>query len=64
MIPNNILQMLGKMNVNMRSLQSINSPDELAQYLMNTGRVSQAQVNQARQMWNNPQIQQQIQNMK
>ena len=56
MIPNNILAMLG----NVGNLNGIKSPDELAQFLLNSGRVTQAQVNQAKQMWKNPQIQQMI----
>lgn len=56
MIPNNILAMLG----NVGNLNGVKSPDELAQFLLNSGRVTQAQVNQAKQMWKNPQIQQMI----
>lgn len=56
MIPNNILSMLG----NVGNLNGVKSPDELAQFLLNSGRVTQAQVNQAKQMWKNPQIQQMI----
>lgn len=64
MIPNNVFNMLAKFNPNMAVFQNMQTPDEVAQYLLNNGKVSQAQVNQAKQMWNNPQIQQQIQNMK
>lgn len=60
MIPNNIMQMISKMNPDMNALQNIKTPDDMAQYLLNSGKVSQAQVNQAKQMWNNPQIQQMI----
>lgn len=60
MIPNNIMQMISKMNPDMNALQNIKSPDDMAQYLLNSGKVSQAQVNQAKQMWNNPQVQQMI----
>ena len=56
MIPNNILSMLG----NVGNLNGVKSPDELAQFLLNNGRVTQAQVNQAKQMWKSPQIQQMI----
>ena len=60
MIPSNIMQMISKMNPDMNALQNVKSPDDMAQYLLNSGKVSQAQVNQAKQMWNNPQIQQMI----
>lgn len=60
MIPNNIFSILCKMNPALSTLQNMNTPDELAQYLLNTGRVNQQQVNQARQMWQNPNIQQQV----
>lgn len=60
MIPNKIMSMVSKLNVNMNALQNIKTPDEMAQFLLNSGKVSQAQVNQAKQMWNNPQVQQQI----
>lgn len=62
MIPNNVLQLISKINPDMNALQNIKTPDEMAQYLLNSGKVSQAQVNQAKQMWNNPQIQQAINN--
>lgn len=62
MIPNNVINLvtrfLGK-NINM---PNINTPDEMAQFLLNTGRVDQNLVNKAKQMWSNPQIQQQINN--
>lgn len=60
MIPNKIMSMISKMNVNMDALQNIKTPDDMAQFLLNSGKVNQAQVNQAKQMWNNPQVQQQI----
>lgn len=60
MIPNNIMSMVQKMNINVNALQNIETPDDMAQFLLNSGKVSQAQVNQAKQMWNNPQIRQQI----
>ena len=62
MIPNNVMQLISKINLDMNALQNIKTPDEMAQYLLNSGKVSQAQVNQAKQMWNNPQIQQAINN--
>lgn len=61
MIPNLIMQMINKMFPNIGDLQSIKTPDDMAQMLLNTGKVNQAQVNQAKQMWANPQIQQMIQ---
>ena len=61
MIPNLIMNMISKIP-NIGNLQNINTPDELAQMLLNSGKVNQAQVNQAKQMWNNPQIRQQINN--
>ena len=33
---------------------NMNDPNEIIQHLLNTGQVSQAQVNQAMQMRNNP----------
>ena len=36
--------------------QNISSPQDIVQHLLNSGQVSQAQVNQAMQMRNNPQI--------
>ena len=64
MIPNNVLRLLSRFNPNINDLRNINTPDEMAQYLLNSGRVNQSQVNQVRQMWGNPQIQQQINNMR
>ena len=34
--------------------QNLNNPNEIIQYLLNTGQVSQADVNNAMQMRNNP----------
>lgn len=34
--------------------QNLNNPNEIIQYLLNTGQISQAQVNNAMQMRNNP----------
>ena len=59
MIPNNVLNLLSKVNPNIAAFQNMKTPDEVAQYLLNNGK-----VNQARQMWNNPQIQKMIGNMK
>ena len=65
MIPNNIMNIIsriGRISPNMMELQKIQTPDEMAQFLLNTGKVNQSQVNQAKQMWENPQIRQQINN--
>lgn len=59
MIPNNVANILNRVCPNI-NFQGVNSPDDLAQLLLNSGKVSQAQVNQAKQMWSNPQIQQRI----
>ena len=59
MIPNNILQMLPQ---GLQGIQNINTPDELAQILLNSGKVNQSQVIQAKQMWNQPNIRQMVQN--
>ena len=63
MIPNNILQAIGLINpkMNVQNMQGISTPDEMAQYLLNSGMVNQNQVNQARQMWNQqPDIRQMV----
>lgn len=62
MIPTNILNMLTKSNLDIAAFQNMKSPDEIAQYLLNAGKVTQEQVNRAKQMWGNPQMKQQIQN--
>lgn len=62
MIPNNVWNIVSKFVPNMGQFQNAKTPDELAQMLLNSGRVNQAQVNQARQMWNQqPNIRQMIQ---
>ena len=54
MIPNIITQILSKRyGINNNALQNINTPDDMAQFLLNTGRVNQEQVNRARQQWSN-----------
>lgn len=63
MIPSNVLNFMSRCNINTNELQNLQTPDDVAQFLLNSGRVSQAQVNQAKQMWNNPQIQQRFQHM-
>lgn len=63
MIPNSILQAIGLINpkMNTQNMQGISTPDEMAQYLLNSGMVNQNQVNQARQMWNQqPNIRQMV----
>lgn len=37
---------------------NMSDPQEIIQYLLNSGQVSQAQINQVMQLKNNPQIQQ------
>ena len=61
MIPNSIMQMVSKINSNIQGLQNVKSPDEMAQVLLNSGVVSQEQVNQTKQLWNQPNIRQMIQ---
>ncbi len=64
MIPNTVMQLISRrFGINANALQNINSPDDMAQYLLNTGKVNQNDVNQARQRWSNdPQIRQNINN--
>lgn len=38
--------------------QNMNDPQQIIQYLLNSGQVSQAQINQVMQLRNNPQVQQ------
>ena len=45
------MQLLGRVNISINDLRNIRTPNDLAQYLLNTGRVTQDQVNQAKQMW-------------
>ena len=62
MIPNNVLNLMGNLFPNTQAFKNLNTPNDVAQYLLNTGKVNQNQVNQAMQMWNNPQIRQMIGN--
>jgi len=62
MIPNNIMNMISRFNPNIANIQNVNSPDQLAQMLLNSGKVNQAQVNQAKQLWNQPNVRQMIMN--
>lgn len=58
MMPTNILKILQSMIPN---AGEANTPDEVAQLLLNSGRVTQEQVNRARQMWQQPQVREIIQ---
>lgn len=40
--------------------QNINNPNDIVQHLLNTGQISQSQINQIMSMRNNPMIQQLI----
>jgi len=51
----NPMQMLAK-KYNLPN--NLNDPNEIIQYLLNSGQITQQQVNQAMQMRNNPVIQQ------
>jgi hypothetical protein len=51
--------MLTGLNIN--GLKDAKTPDDLAQMLLTSGRVNQAQVNQAKQMWEQPNVRQMIQ---
>lgn len=44
--------------------QDMNNPDDILQHLLNSGQVTQAQVNQAMSMRNNPAIQMLMRGMK
>ncbi len=61
--PLQIMQMLGNLTQNPMQVLSqcglnvpnnINNPQEIIQHLLNTGQITQDQVNQAQQMQNNP----------
>ena len=58
----NPMQMMSGMNI---PKNMMNNPNEVIQYLMNSGRMNQSQYNQLKQMagqiQNNPQFQQSIQ---
>lgn len=63
---NNIFQLYQQMMQNPMALlskrfnipQNINDPNQIIQHLLNTGQVTQAQVNNAMQMRSNPMFQQ------
>ena len=60
MMQNNMLQMLAQIKSNPMAVlgqrfnlpHNLNNPNDIIQHLLNTGQVSQAQVNQAMQMKN------------
>ena len=65
MLNANFLQMVSQFRQNPMQMlaqrynipQGINSPQDIIQHLLNTGQISQQQVNSAMQMKNNPAIQ-------
>ncbi len=63
-IPKTIMDVLNAFNPKMdvRGLQNIQTSDDMAQYLLNSGMVSQSQVNQAKQLWEKPNIRQMVLN--
>ena len=61
MIPNNVYRIASRFIPNMNQFQNVNTPDEFAQKLLESGKYTQQQVNQAKQMWNTqPNVQQMI----
>lgn len=63
----NVLQQLKQnpmkvlsMRFNIPQNVNLNNPNDIIQYLLNTGQVSQNQVNQAMNLKNNPEIQHMI----
>lgn len=62
---NNMLNMIAEFKKNPMAVlnkrfnipQGMNTPEEIIQHLLNSGQVSQEQVNRVMQMKNNPQIQ-------
>ena len=65
MLNANILQMISQFRQNPMQMlaqrynipQNMNSPQDIIQHLLNTGQISQQQVNSAMQMRNNPALQ-------
>ena len=63
---NNMMQMFQSFRQNPMAMlskrfnipQNLNNPNDIIQHLLNSGQVSQAQVNNAMNMRNNPMIQQ------
>ena len=61
MIPNIVMQMISKrFGITNNAIQNIKTPDDMAQFLLNEGKVNQDQVNMAKQQWNDPQVRQNI----
>jgi hypothetical protein len=56
----NPIQMLAR-RYNLLQGMNMNNPNDIIQYLLNTGQINQAQVNQLMGMRNNPMIQQLMQ---
>lgn len=64
MMPNNIMQLLAQIKSNPMAIlgqrfnlpQNLNDPNAILQHLLNTGQITQTQVNQAMQMSNNPML--------
>lgn len=64
--PMNLLQMYQQLRQNPMQMlsrrfnipQGMNDPEQIIQHLLNSGQVSQSQVNQVMQMRDNPQIKQ------
>lgn len=60
--PNSIIQAVNQLKTNPAAIlggrfnlpQNLNDPNQIIQHLLNTGQVTQNQVNQAMQMRNNP----------
>lgn len=53
----NPMQVLSK-KFNLPQNLNMNNPNDIIQHLLNTGQISQSQVNQVMQMRNNPMLQQ------
>ena len=56
----NPMQMLAR-RFNLPQGMNMNNPNDIVQYLLNTGQVSQQQINSVMEMRNNPMIQQLMQ---
>ena len=56
----NPMQMLAR-RYNLPQGMNMNNPNDIVQYLLNTGQVSQQQINSVMEMRNNPMIQQLMQ---
>ena len=63
-IPKTIMDVFRTLNprANVTGLQNIQTSDDMAQYLLNSGMVNQSQVNQAKQLWERPNIRQMVLN--